>query len=261
MTAGNSGLRITDLALSFREDYDLNGLVVAFPDRHGGVSASPYDTLNLGFSTGDDPAAVVENRRRLVEAVGVEPRRVLVPGQVHGCQILFAEEKLAGAGFHQPGEISGGHDVVLLREPNLFALALTADCPLVTVVDPVNRHVGVAHCGWRGTVAGAVDQLLDQMGPPEALLAMISPGIRGSRYPVGPEVIEAVAPLPGASEAVSEGTLDLATILLKTLQQTGLERSRISLDPRCSHGDPDLFSHRRDQGRSGRGGCLVGWKF
>jgi copper oxidase (laccase) domain-containing protein len=254
-------LKVTDLALPFRETHDLDGLVVAFPDRHGGVSDPPFDSLNLGFSTGDEPHSVRENRRRLVQSVGVDPSRVIVPGQVHGCQVLHAEETLAGAGFDQPGQIPGGHDVVVLPEPGLFALSLTADCPLVVIVDPDQRRAGVAHCGWRGTVAGALDELLREMGPAESLLAMVSPGIRGPRYPVGPEVLEAVAPLPGAPEACSAGTLDLATILLKTLQQAGLGSSRISLDPRCSHADPALFSHRRDQGHSGRGGCLVGWKF
>ena len=254
-------LKVTDLALPFRETHDLDGLVVAFPDRHGGISDPPFDSLNLGFSTGDEPRSVRENRLRLVQAVGVDPERVIVPGQIHGCQVLHATESLAGAGFDQPGQIPGGHDVVVLPEPGLFALSLTADCPLVAVVDPNQRTAGIAHCGWRGTVAGALNQLLGQMGPPESLLAMISPGIRGPRYPVGPEVLQAVKPLPGAAEAISGGTLDLATILLKTLQQAGLESSRISMDLRCSHGEPDLFSHRRDQGRSGRGGCLLGWKF
>ena len=261
MTRDAAVLKVTDLALPFRGTHDLDGLVVAFPDRHGGVSDPPFDSLNLGFSTGDDPRSVRENRLRLVQAVGVDPQQVIVPGQIHGCQVLHATESLAGAGFDQPGQIPGGHDVVVLPEPGLFALSLTADCPLVAIVDPDQRRAGIAHCGWRGTVAGALDQLLSQMGPPESLLAMIPPGIRGPRYPVGSEVLEAVAPLPGAPEAISGDTLDLATILLKTLQQAGLGSSRISLDPRCSHGEPDLFSYRRDQGRCGRGGCLLGWKF
>ena len=261
MAPDHLALKMTDLAEKFRGDHHLEGLVVAFPDRRGGVSDPPFDTLNLGFSTGDDPQAVIENRQRLADAVSVPSERVIVPGQVHGNSVLIAEESMAGKGFRQPGEIPGGHDVVFLGEPGLFALSLTADCPLVTLVDPLKRRVGIAHCGWRGTVAGALGELLAHMGDPKNLLGMISPGIRGPRYPVGPEVLEAVSALPGASEAVVAGTLDLATILLKTLQQAGLGDSQLHLDRRCSHADSLLFSHRRDQGRSGRGGCLVGWKF
>jgi len=261
VSGDDSGLTITDLARPLRADHDLDGLVVAFPDRRGGVSKAPFDSLNLGYSTGDDPQAVLENRRRFVAALEISSERVVVPGQAHGNRLLKIDESLAGEGFQAPSTKIVGHDVTFIGQPGIYALSLTADCPLVIVIDPLQRRIGTAHCGWRGTAAGALEQLLDQMGPAQDLLAIISPGIRGPRYPVGPEVIEAVSALPGALQAISGETLDLATILLQILKDAGLEGGNLFLDPRCSHADPLLFSHRRDRGHSGRGGCLVGWKF
>ncbi|OUU22962.1 MAG: hypothetical protein CBC13_06730 [Planctomycetia bacterium TMED53] len=261
MSTDPAQLKITDLAQQFRQDLRLEGLVVAFPDRFGGVSEAPFDSLNLGFSTGDDPGAVLENRRRLIGALNISPESVIVPGQVHGCEVLHATEHDAGEGFAGPSKKLAGHDVVCIESPGIFALSLTADCPLVTVIDPRERRVGIAHCGWRGTAAGALRPLLDFSGSTSDLFAVISPGIRGPQYVVGSEVIEAVSPLPGAQQAISGNTLDITTILLQTLLQAGLSMDRIALDPRCSHQDSHLFSYRRDRGETGRGGCLVGWKF
>jgi copper oxidase (laccase) domain-containing protein len=104
-------------------------------------------------------------------------------------------------------------------------------------------------------------RLLDVLEPGPEALAILSPAISGEKYPVGPEVHQALAGLPGAAGAVREEGIDLRTVLREQLLRGGFESDRIALDVRCSASDGDLFSYRRDQGSTGRGGLLIGWKF
>ena len=252
-------LRLVDLAASFRSGGQCAGLVASFPDRWGGVSEAPFDTLNLGFSTGDDPDAVRQNRRRLVEAVSVSLDQLVVAGQIHGTEVAEVGLQHRGQGALAPSIRWAGRDVVVLTEPGVFALSLAADCPLVAIADPLTRKAGVAHCGWRGTAAGALNRLLEVLDPGPQALAMLSPAISGEKYPVGPEVHEALAGLPGAQQAVRGQGFDLRTVLREQLLRGGFEAHRIALDDRCTASDGDLFSFRRDRGHTGRGGLLIGW--
>jgi len=257
----NRDLKTVDMACDFRATHDLDGFVAIFPDRHGGVSSAPFDSLNLGFSTGDKLEDVRENRQRLADSAKVSSEQIIVPGQVHAAEILKPQLSDGGEGFLNPSVPFAGYDVVLLNTPGVLVLSLTADCPLVTLVNPQLRQAGVAHCGWRGVASGALTTLLAEMGPPKDLLAMISPGICGAKYPVGEEVLMAVSGLPGADLACQDGTLDIRAILHETLIDTGLPATSIWSDTRCSASDMNLFSYRRDRGKTGRSGALVGWKY
>ncbi|RPI30072.1 MAG: laccase domain-containing protein, partial [Actinomycetota bacterium] len=74
------------------------GVEAAFPTREGGLSAGPYATLNLGLAVEDDPAAVLENRRRLGAAIGLDVGRWVVSSQVHGTHLVEVGEAQAGRG-------------------------------------------------------------------------------------------------------------------------------------------------------------------
>lgn len=238
-------------------------LVAHFARRTGGVSSAPFDRLNLGFSTGDDPDAVIENRQRVADAARAPLDRWVVPGQVHGADVWTATARDAGAGARAPADQVAPHDAVYLPETGLFALALSADCPLIVVVDPERRRAGVAHAGWRGTVAGVIGHLLatfDAAGSPRSSLwAAIGPGIGGCCYPVGDEVFAALAGRPGFETARQGQRLDLRAIHRAELEGAGL--AGVTQVPDCSACRPDLyFSHRRDDGRTGRNGAIVGWR-
>ncbi len=257
---GEPPLRVADLASSLRDQHPLDGLIACYPDRWGGVSKPPFDTLNLGFSTGDDPLAVIENRCRLLAAVGLTLDDLVVAGQTHGCQVVTVTQRMRGEGARAPSTRLAGNDVVILEDTGVFALALSADCPLVAVADPTSKRVGVAHCGWRGTAAGALDRLLQEFDPGSAAVAMLSPAICGEVYRVGPEVHEALRGLPGAEQARCGEGIDLRTILEQQLIQGGFAASRIAFDRRCTASETGLFSFRRDAGSTGRSGLLLGWK-
>lgn len=238
-------------------------LVAHHATRRGGVSNPPFDSLNLGFSTQDDPACVVENRARFAAAVGAPLERWVVVGQVHGADLLRADPSMAGAGARSVASLTPA-DAIFLPEPGVFALALSADCPLVAIVDPETRRAGIAHAGWRGTAAGVVQRLLaefrDAGSPMERCLAATSPGICGPCYEVGDEVFAAMDHLPGVSAARRGRYLDLRRVHRAILEHAGIPGDAVTRSRECSACLPQRhFSHRRDAGRTGRGGALVGW--
>ncbi len=254
-----------DLFAPLRARFDLAGLVGAYSLRHGGVSRSPFESLNLGFSTGDDPESVRVNRTRFAEDLQIPIERWVVAGQCHGHRVLEVNGSDGGEGALAPSERLRGYDALVLAEPNLFALSLSADCPLVVVADPRSIRAGVAHAGWRGTAAGVVEEMLGALEAAGSDLsecfAAISPGICGDCFEVGEEVFDAVAQRPGAGIARSGQTLDLRLIHREILRSAGLSPGRICQSEVCSYEDSsNCFSHRRDRGQTGRNGLILGFR-
>ena len=218
-----------------------DGLVVAFSDRSGGISRAPYDSLNLGARVGDDFASVSENRRRLGAALGFAPGDLAVARQIHGADAIEV-----GAG---PFPAScGDADVLHTRSSGTALAILTADCTPVVVAGEMG--VAIAHAGWRGLVAGAIERALEVVGPVSS--AWVGPSIRSCCYEVGPEVIEAfsAAGLPVAGpDRVDPGEASVAV-----LERSGT--GSIAFAGVCTHCDERYFSYRRD-GVTGRQAGLV----
>ncbi len=216
---------------------DLGGSAAAFATRVGGVSAAPFETLNLGLLTEDAEANVIENRRRLAAALRFPLDRVAHSKQVHGSELATASEPKREA------------DGQILAEPGSAALVLTADCLPVAVRGP--GGVAMLHCGWRGLAAGIVAKGAAAVG---ATSAAIGPGIGPCCYEVGEEVLGAFA---GLGEGVASGRmLDLPEVAQRLLREAGVER--VESADLCTSCNPELFfSHRRDAGATGRQGSLA----
>lgn len=244
---------------------ECDGLVAHHARRTGGVSEGPFASLNLGFSTKDDADAVRENRRRFGVAADAPLSRWVVCGQVHGSQVASVGVESAGEGSESPSQRFPDRDAVFLQEPGVFALALSADCPLVLIADPDRRTAGIAHAGWRGTVSGVIENLVSTMmaagSRVDTLRAAVSPGICGRCYPVGPEVFEACEGLPGAEAARTGDHLDLRRIHAAILEHAGVPLRQVRVHSDCSSCDATgYFSYRRDAGNTGRNGALIGWR-
>ena len=125
-----------------------------FSDRRGGVSEGPYESLNLGVLTDDDPANVVENRRRLAARLGVEPERVAMGWQVHGTELAEWDAPPSDPGYARPGAGLERVDGHVTSVPGLGLLVLAADCYPLALSD--GTSVAMVHCGWRGLAAGIV---------------------------------------------------------------------------------------------------------
>jgi YfiH family protein len=240
-----------------------HGARVAFGTRLGGVSEVPFDSLNLGVLTDDEPEAVRENRGRLARALGIEPERIPIGLQVHGGELAFHSAPQEPSPFAEPGSPLPEVDGHVVTGPGLAPLVLTADCLPVALSGP--KGVAMLHCGWRGLAAGIVAKGAEAVA---ATHAAIGPGIGPCCYEVGPEVLTPFAHLnPGITLADGPKTgaevpesahrhLDLAEVAKRLAREAGVERVEVA--GLCTSCEAELFfSHRRDEGRTGRQGSLA----
>jgi YfiH family protein len=176
----------------------------AFSTRLGGVSTGPYATLNLGEHTGDDPAAVRENYRRLLVALGIQREEMVFTRQVHGTALRV----VTAADGRKPLEDCPACDGLVTNVRELPLIIFSADCIPVLLCDPGAGITGAVHCGWRSTVGdilGAAVEAMQGLGArPENIRAAIGPGIGACCFETGPEVAEALLSwLPGAEAFIA----------------------------------------------------------
>ena len=229
-----------------------------FTTRAGGVSEGPYRSLNLGLSSGDAETPVAENRRRVLELFSVNERSTCAFSQVHGTRVLTGT----------PSWFKEEADAAVSDTPGLALVISTADCLPVLFYDPVTGAVGAAHCGWRGTVKGiaaaTVQKLTERYGSdPADLRVAFGPAISKPNYQVGAEVVTEFqrAGFP-ASSYEPDGTgrflLDVAAANRWALFGAGVNPEHLWESGLCTYADPErFFSHRRDEGRTGRHWAVI----
>lgn len=210
--------------------------------RAGGVSKPPFDSFNLGDHVGDDPAAVAANRARLAASIGLPVERVIWMNQVHSDRVAVVDGPR--------GEPVDSVDALVTRTPELALAVVTADCVPVLLADARAGVVGAAHAGRVGAADGVVLRTLDAMRALGAdvadISALLGPSVSGPNYEV-PEAMAADVEnrLPGSRTTTAQGTpaLDLRAGIARQLLSAGV--GAVEIDPRCTAGDPSLFSHRR----------------
>jgi len=219
--------------------------------RHGGISAAPYDTLNLGLHVGDAPFAVARNRQVLEPLLPSEPVWL---EQVHGTVVANADTAGCDAVLA---------DACIARHRGAVCVVMTADCLPVLLCDEAGTVVGVAHAGWKGLVAGVIESTVDAMATePQKLMAWLGPAIGQDAFEVGAEVRTAfIAHQALAAEAfVAHGDqgkykADLYLLARQRLQALGI--TRIHGGTFCTYRQQDkFFSYRRD-GVTGRMGTFI----
>ncbi|GES34408.1 peptidoglycan editing factor PgeF [Streptomyces angustmyceticus] len=222
-----------------------SGAHFAFTDRWGGVSAAPYDQLNLGGAVGDDPRAVRANRARAAAELGLDPAAVVWMNQVHGRDVAVVDGP-----WH--GDEVPGVDAVVTDRRGLALAVLTADCTPVLLADPVAGIAGAAHAGRPGLVAGVVPAVVEAMvkrgAVPERIVAHTGPAICGRCYEV-PEAMrsDVAAVVPEARATTRWGTpaVDVTAGVRAQLAAAGVpvrDDSHI-----CTRESADHFSYRRDR--------------
>jgi polyphenol oxidase len=222
-------------------------------NRHGGISGGAFASLNLALHTGDSRAAVLENRRRLHAATGIAEAQWL--HQVHGTAVVCARKPVHG----DPPTA----DAAWTRESHVACAVLTADCLPVLFCDREGSVVAAAHAGWRGLIAGVLENTIDALAVPRAhVLAWLGPGISAANYEVGADVRAAVVARHGhdiaaavlADRAEGKWSFDLYGLARILLARAGVHE--IYGGGFCTLADPAFYSYRRD-GETGRMAALV----
>jgi polyphenol oxidase len=228
----------------------LPNATVTFTTRQGGVSEGPYESLNLGILTDDDPDRVRENRRITAGIVGVPAEQITMGWQMHGTDIRDWTGDAPDPGYADPGgrelDKLDGH---ITRDAGIGLLVMVADCFPVALSD--GEQVAMLHCGWRPLAGGILEKALGSFERTPS--AAVGPGIGGCCYEVGEEVLEAFADVDGAA---SGRMLDLRTVIAARLAAAGL--TDVQHEDHCTSCEPELyFSHRRDKGVTGRQAGII----
>lgn len=243
--------------------FKTTGVRIAFTLRHGGASKPPYDSLNLGTHVKDDPAAVAENRRRVLSAFATPQAPLLVPNQVHGSHVQVvdsvAPESVASTREH----IAKGADALVVRPADTAALLCYADCTPLILVAPRGTFA-VVHAGWRGVDNGiavkALERLLEQDGADTAAGVNVyrGPYIHAECFETGPDVYNRFIGQFGSVAAYDETHIDMGACLDKALVAAGVEARRIADVNCCTVCDNrNWFSYRAQGGVCGRHGAFA----
>ncbi|WP_327716580.1 peptidoglycan editing factor PgeF [Streptomyces sp. NBC_00490] len=223
----------------------VSGAHFAFTDRWGGVSAVPYEELNLGGAVGDDADAVRTNRELAAKSLGIEPGRVVWMNQVHGAEVAVVSEAW---GDRPVPEV----DAVVTAERGLALAVLTADCTPVLLADPVAGVVGAAHAGRPGMIAGVVPAAVRAMtglgAEPARIVARTGPAVCGRCYEVPDAMradVSAVEPAAYAETSWGTPAVDVTAGVHAQLERLGVRDREQS--PVCTLESGDHFSYRRDR--------------
>jgi len=224
----------------------LDGVPHGFFGRRGGVSTGDLASLNCGLGSGDDPALIAENRRRVADTV--------VPGttltglyQVHGNRCVIVDENTDLAARPEA-------DALATRAPGILLGILTADCVPVLFADRKAGVVGAAHAGWKGALAGVTDATLDAMeslGADRArIAAAIGPCIGRASYEVDEGFVQHFVADDRANERFfaagkpGHAMFDIAAYVAARLAAAGV--TRIAIGGQDTYADrQDYFSYRR----------------
>jgi YfiH family protein len=223
----------------------VSGAHFAFTDRWGGVSAAPYEELNLGGAVGDDPGTVRTNRELAAKSLGLDPVRVVWMNQVHGADVAVVDEPW---GEKPVPEV----DAIVTVRRGLALAVLTADCTPVLLADPVAGVAAAAHAGRPGMVAGVVPAAVRAMtelgAEPSRIVARTGPAVCGRCYEVPESMraeVSAVEPRAHAETSWGTPAVDVSAGVHAQLERLGVH-DRVQ-SPVCTLESVDHFSYRRDR--------------
>lgn len=230
--------------------------------RKGGVSPAPWAGLNLGGNVGDHHTAVIHNQNLIYQALNLASDKVCSVWQVHSADTIIVDGPVQGRRWIALA------DGMITNCPDTPLFMRFADCTPLLFHDPVRHVIGIAHAGWRGTVAGVgantVKAMVTAFGcNPRDIQAGIGPSIGPESYQVGEEVLQAVQSYFGTTDGLIrpspiDGTayFDLWAANQLDLQRAGVEQIEVACIDTATHTD-EFFSHRAEKGKTGRFGAVL----
>ena len=250
--------------LHFKKLNELSMIEHCFTTRIGGLSTGMFDSLNLSFTRGDDEEKVLENYKRVAEAIGAEAGQIVTTDQTHTTNVRIVTEADAGKGVTRERDYDNV-DGLVTNIPGICLVTFYADCVPLLFVDPVKRVIASSHSGWRGTAARmgqvTVDIMRSKFGcRPEDILAAVGPSICQDCYEVSEDVIQKFqnafdeADWNDLYDRKENGKyqLNLWKANEIVLLQAGILPEHLAVTNLCTCCNPDLlFSHRASNGKRG----------
>ncbi|MCM1050024.1 MAG: peptidoglycan editing factor PgeF [Clostridiales bacterium] len=246
-----------------------------FTTRLGGVSEGVFSSMNLSYTRGDEKAAVDENYQRVAKALDCQVSDIVCSDQTHTTNIRVVSYKDRGKGVLYPKDYTD-IDGLITDEKGIVLATFYADCVPLFFVDTKHRAIGLAHSGWRGSVARMGLRMVEAMAreygtKPEDLTAAVGPSICHDCYEVSEDVAEAFAKefcKTGQREEIltdkgnGKFLLDLWKANEIVLIEAGIAPDKLQITDICTCCNPEyLFSHRASQGRRGNLGAFMGLKY
>jgi hypothetical protein len=245
------------LTFPILDKYD--DLLHCFTTRSGGVSKGAYESMNLGFDTGDDEENVRKNYYILTEKLGINIEDIVETYQTHTNNIRYVTENDKGRAMEDPEytDIDG----LYTDKKNIALMSFHADCNAVFFYDPVKKLIGLSHAGWRGTVqniAGEMIRALAELGSnPSDIKAAISPSLGQCCFEVDKDVADLFISINREYKdyMIMQGEkyhFDLWAINKYNMIKEGMNEENIETAGLCSKCHNDLFfSHRGQKGKRG----------
>lgn len=256
--------------LEFENLSRISNLTHFITTRAGGVSLPPYNSLNLGLHTADNPVDVLANRALLAKETGIEKEKFLYASQVHSGDVKIIDETSVENGILTQNPRT---DATITALPGICLMVMVADCVPLLLFDPVKRVSAVIHAGWRGTVhkitSNTILAMAEHFGcDPAGILAGIGPSIEPCCYEVGEDVRDFVAQSFGNTDGylikkspASKPHFDLWYANRKQLTDNGVKPGNIETLELCTLCHSDIFfSSRASGGITGRfaaGICIL----
>jgi polyphenol oxidase len=250
----------------FEQWLDLPDVTHAVFTRQGGTSRAPWDSLNVGGTVGDDPDDVRRNLELTYAVLDLDINRACTVWQVHSADAVVADEPPPGRRWLARA------DGLVTNQPGVPLSMRFADCVPILFYDPEHHAVGLAHAGWRGTVAQVAVNTLHAMqtaygSDPARVQVAIGPSIGPEHYQVGQEVVEAVQQAfdttDGLIRRANDGSayLDLWEANCLALERAGVHRAAMEIAGiSTASNTANFYSHRAEHGRTGRFCAIIALK-
>jgi YfiH family protein len=243
---------------------DTAGVYHAIFTRHGGISPTPWRSLNFGASVGDDYQRVMTNRATALSLLNIPVDSVFDVYQTHSTNIVTTDRSLRPKEQHQTG------DALLTNQPGVTLMMRFADCVPILLYDNAKKVIGIVHAGWKGTVDKIVSKVVLNMmstyqSDPADIFAAIGPSIGPDHYCIGTDVVEKMTLSFGSmawqcmNKRDGHYYLDLWRANQLLLNSVGVNNLEIAELCTCCNLD-DWYSHRGEHGKTGRFGVIFGLK-
>lgn len=279
----NENEGVTYLTFPLLSKYE--NFIHAFSTRLGGVSTGIYESMNLSFSRGDDKKCVEENFRRFAKATGIDYDSFVLSDQTHTTNIRIIDINDRGNGLTRPRNFFET-DALITNTPGVTLCTSYADCVPLYFIDPVNKAIGLAHSGWKGTVgrigAKTIAKMIESFGSnPSQIVCAIGPSICASCYEVSEDVAMEFSREFGNKsteiiftqsdyyikhsierEALADKyQLDLWQANKIILLEAGIREENLAVTDICTCCNPDfLYSHRASHGQRGNLAAILAIK-